>query len=160
MSSLSPNLEFCIQFLYSVTMSADSGFYFFEKIMLISLEGIPTQIRIGVGYITFHTRGSMSGQHVFFIKSNQIKSNNFIGIKSKNRIVTIHTYIHNMIITLPLARNTRTITSRGLQIKQTKPCCRLCLFYPQPIKTIPHVSNQRWIISCSITYSHVIQWHV
>ena len=67
MSSLCPNLEFCIQFLYSVTMSADSGFYFFEIIVLISLEGTPTQIRIGVGNITFHARGSMRGQYVFFM---------------------------------------------------------------------------------------------
>ena len=60
MSPLCPNREMCIQFLYSVTISNDSAFYFFEIIVLISLEGIPTQIRMGVGSITFHARGSNS----------------------------------------------------------------------------------------------------
>ena len=54
MSSLSPNLEMCIHFLYSVTIYNDSAFYFTEIIVLISLKGTPTQIRMRVGSITFH----------------------------------------------------------------------------------------------------------
>ena len=54
MSSLSPNLEMCIHFLYSVTIYNDSAFYFTEIIVLISWEGTPTQIRMRVGSITFH----------------------------------------------------------------------------------------------------------
>ena len=54
MSSLSPNLEMCIHFLYSVTIYNDSTFYFTEIIVLISWEGTPTQIRMQVGSITFH----------------------------------------------------------------------------------------------------------
>ena len=46
MSFLSPNLEMCIQCLYSVTIYNDSAFYFTEIIVLISLEGTPTQIRM------------------------------------------------------------------------------------------------------------------
>ena len=45
MYSLCPNLEIRIPFLYSVTISNDSAFYFFEIIVLISLDGIPTKIR-------------------------------------------------------------------------------------------------------------------
>ena len=65
MSSISPNLEICIHFLYSVTIYNDSSFYFFEVIVLISWEGTPTQIRMRVGSITFHARGSLLGQYVF-----------------------------------------------------------------------------------------------
>ena len=54
MSSLSPNLEMCIHFLYSVTIYNDSAFYVTEIIVLISREGTPTQIRMRVGSITFH----------------------------------------------------------------------------------------------------------
>ena len=51
MSSLSPNLEMCIHFLYSVTIYNDSAFYFTEIIVRISLEGTPTQIRIFSYYL-------------------------------------------------------------------------------------------------------------
>ena len=77
MSSLCPKLEIYIHFLYSLTIKNDSAFYFFEINMLISLESIPTQIRMGVGSITFHARGSMKGLlyaiilnflYVYFIK--------------------------------------------------------------------------------------------
>ena len=61
----------CIHFLCSVTISNGSAFYFFEIIVLISLEGIPTQIGMGVGSITFHARGSMRGQYVFFMPKSQ-----------------------------------------------------------------------------------------
>ena len=54
MSSISPNLEICIHFLYSVTIYNDSSFYFSEIIVLISWEGTPTQIRMRVDSITFH----------------------------------------------------------------------------------------------------------
>ena len=54
MSSLSPNLEMCVHFLYSVTIYDDSAFYFTEIIVLISWGGTPTQIRMRVGSITFH----------------------------------------------------------------------------------------------------------
>ena len=46
MSSLCPTAEICIHFLYSVTISNDAAVYFFEIIVLISLEGTPTQIRM------------------------------------------------------------------------------------------------------------------
>ena len=52
MSFLSPNLEMCIHFLYSVTIYNDSAFYFTEIIVLISWEGSPTQIRMRVGSFT------------------------------------------------------------------------------------------------------------
>ena len=74
MSSLSPNLEMCIHFLYSVTIYNDSAFYFTEIIVLISWEGTPTQIRMRVDSITFHAcvcvwGGDMMGQYVFFLMS-------------------------------------------------------------------------------------------
>ena len=61
MSLLSPNLEMCIHFLYSVTIYNDSAFYFTEVIVLISWEGTPTQIRMRVGIITFHACGGEGG---------------------------------------------------------------------------------------------------
>ena len=64
MSSLCPNLEIRIQLLYQITNANDSAFYFFEIIVLISLEGTPTQIRMGIGSIIFHASGSMRGQYV------------------------------------------------------------------------------------------------
>ena len=67
MSSLCPNLEICIHLLYSVTISNDAAFYFFEIIVLISLEDTPTQIRMGVGSITVYASGIMRGQYVFFM---------------------------------------------------------------------------------------------
>ena len=68
MSSLSPNLEMCIHFLYSVTIYNDSAFYFTEITVLISREGTPTQIRMWVGSITFDAcvcvwGGGGSGTH-------------------------------------------------------------------------------------------------
>ena len=54
MPSLCLILELCMHFLYSVTISNDSTFYFFDIIVFISLEVIPTQIRMWVGSITFH----------------------------------------------------------------------------------------------------------
>ena len=67
MSSLCPDLEICIRFLYSITISNDSAFYFFEICVLISLEGTPTQIRMWVGSITFHAKGSIKGQYIYFM---------------------------------------------------------------------------------------------
>ena len=68
MSSLCQNLEMCIHFLCSVTISNDSAFYLFEIIVLISLEDIPTKIRMGVGSITFHARGSMRSVCILYAK--------------------------------------------------------------------------------------------
>ena len=68
MSSKSQNLEICIHFLYLVTIYNDSAFYFFEIIVLISLEGTPTQIRMRVLCITFHARGLMMGQCLLYVK--------------------------------------------------------------------------------------------
>ena len=78
MSSKSQNLEICFfqipksrnLFLYSVTIYNDSAFYFFEMIVLISLERTPTQIRMRVRCITFHARGLMMGQYVFFMSKS------------------------------------------------------------------------------------------
>ena len=61
MSSLSPNLEMYIHFLYSVTIYNESAFYFIDIIVLISWEGTPTQIRMRVGSITFHAWGGVGG---------------------------------------------------------------------------------------------------
>ena len=65
MSSISPNLEICIHFLYSVTIYNDASFYFFEIIVLISWEGNPTPKRMRVGSITFHARGPLLSHYVF-----------------------------------------------------------------------------------------------
>ena len=70
MSSKSQNLEICIHFLYSSTIYNDSAFYFFEIIVLISLEGASIQIRMRVRCITFHARGLMMGQYVFFVSNS------------------------------------------------------------------------------------------
>ena len=59
MSSLCPNLEMCIHFLFSVTFFNGLAFYFIEIIVLISWEGTPTQKILGIGSITFHSRGAM-----------------------------------------------------------------------------------------------------
>ena len=77
MSSLSPNLEMCIHFVYSVTIYNDSAFYFTEIIVLISWEGTPTEIRMRVDSITFHACvyvcGCVSvwvGQYVFLMSKS------------------------------------------------------------------------------------------
>ena len=62
MSSLCPNLEICIRFVYSSTISNASAFYFIETIVLTSWIGTQTQIRMGIGSKTFHARGTMTGQ--------------------------------------------------------------------------------------------------
>ena len=62
MSSLCPNLEICIRFVYSFTIPNASAFYFIEIIVIISWIGSHTQIRMGIGRITFHARGTMRGQ--------------------------------------------------------------------------------------------------
>ena len=62
MSSLWPNLEICIRFVYSFTISYVSAFYFIEIIVLISWIGTQTQIRMEIGSIMFHARGTMRGQ--------------------------------------------------------------------------------------------------
>ena len=65
MSSLWPNLEICIHFLYSITFLM---IHVFSKIIvLITLESTRTQIRMGVCSITIHARRSISGQFVFFM---------------------------------------------------------------------------------------------
>ena len=62
MSPLCPNLEICICFVYSFTIPNASAFYFIGIIVLISCIGTQTQIRMGIGSITFHARGTMRGQ--------------------------------------------------------------------------------------------------
>ena len=51
MSSLRPNLEICIPFVYSFTIPNASAFYFIEIIVLISWIGTQTQKRMGIGQI-------------------------------------------------------------------------------------------------------------
>ena len=74
MSFLSPNLEMCIHFLYSVTIYNDSAFYFTEIIVLIRWEDTPTQIRMRIGSITFHALWSGGGGghegsiYLFYVK--------------------------------------------------------------------------------------------
>ena len=62
MSCLCPNLEICIRFVYSFTIPNAPAFYFIEIIVLISWIGTQTQIRMGIGSITFHARDTMRGQ--------------------------------------------------------------------------------------------------
>ena len=52
----SANYELCIDIFY-FNISTDSVSYFFKMITLISLVGILTQTRIGIGRVTFSSRG-------------------------------------------------------------------------------------------------------
>ena len=58
-------------------------------------------------------------------KVQEIKSNNFIGINSKNGIVTIHTQRDRYLINLSPKRKEQLFP--GLQTKQTNSCCRFRL---------------------------------
>ena len=66
MSSLCPNAELCIQFVYSVTISDNLALYFIEIIVLLRWIGTQPQIRMGVGSKTFHAMGAMRGQICHF----------------------------------------------------------------------------------------------
>ena len=57
MSSLSPNLETRIHFVFSITISNNSAINYIEIIVLNSWIDTQTQIRMGVSSIKFNTRG-------------------------------------------------------------------------------------------------------
>ena len=53
-------------FYICITISGDSGSYFLEMIMLISLKGILTQTRMGIGRVTLHRKGPIFFFDFFF----------------------------------------------------------------------------------------------
>ena len=74
MSSLCPNLEIYIRFVYSFTIPNASAFYFIEIIAIISWIGTQTQIRMGIGRVMFLARVPWGVKYVFLMP----KSWNFI----------------------------------------------------------------------------------
>ena len=71
MSSLCQNPEIFICILYLVTICSDSSSYFLEMSILIILVGTLTQIRMGLGCITFPGIGPRRGQYAFLMSKNQ-----------------------------------------------------------------------------------------
>ena len=65
MSSLWQNILIVWTFHISIIISTDSASHFLKTSMLISLVGILTQARMGVGRVTFLSKGPMRGQYVF-----------------------------------------------------------------------------------------------
>ena len=49
MASLWHNSKIFVRFIFSVVISGSSAFYFIEVIIFVSLEGTPTQTRMGRG---------------------------------------------------------------------------------------------------------------
>ena len=72
MSSLCQNPEIFICILYSVTICSDSASYFLEMGILIILVGTLTQIRIGLGCITFPGTGPRRGQYAFLMSKTRM----------------------------------------------------------------------------------------
>ena len=72
MSSLWQSLELFLCFIFSVTISGDSVYYFLEMIMLISLKGTLNQTRMGVGRVTLPSKGPVRGHFVFLVAKSQI----------------------------------------------------------------------------------------
>ena len=69
MSSLCQNPEIFLCILYLVTICGDSAS---EMSILIILVGTLTQIRIGLGCITFPGIGQRSGQYAFLMSKNRM----------------------------------------------------------------------------------------
>ena len=71
MSSLCQNPEIFICILYLVTICNDSASYFLEMSIII-LVGTLTQIRMGLGCITFHGIGPRRGQYTFLMSKSRM----------------------------------------------------------------------------------------
>ena len=67
MSSLWQNIVICMDVYISIIISTDSASYFLKMSMLISLVGTLTQARMGVGRVTFLSKGHMRGQYVKYV---------------------------------------------------------------------------------------------
>ena len=65
MSSLWQNIVICRD--VSIIFSTDSTSYFLKMSVLISLVGTLTQARMGVGMVTFLSKGPMREQYVFLM---------------------------------------------------------------------------------------------
>ena len=72
MSSLCQNPEIFICILYLVTICSDSASYFLEMSILIILVGTLTQIRMGLGCITFPGIGLRRGQYAFLMSKSRM----------------------------------------------------------------------------------------
>ena len=57
---------------FQLLIFGDSPSYFLEMIMLISLKGIFTQTRMGVGRVTLLSKGPMREQYDFLMAKSQI----------------------------------------------------------------------------------------
>ena len=73
MSSLCQNPEIFIRILILVTICSDLASYFLEMSILIILVGTLTQIRMGLGYITFPGIGPRRGQYAFLMSNKNRK---------------------------------------------------------------------------------------
>ena len=71
MSSLCQKHEIFICILYLVTICSDSASYFLEISILIILVGTLTQIRMGLGCITFPGIGPRRGQYAFLMSKTR-----------------------------------------------------------------------------------------
>ena len=72
MSSVCQNPEIFICILYLVTICSDSASYFLEMSILIILVGTLTQIRMGLGCITFPGIGLRRGQYAFLMSKSRM----------------------------------------------------------------------------------------
>ena len=72
MSSLCQNPEIFMCILYLVTICSDSASYFLEMSILIILVGTLTQIRMGLGCITFPGIGPKMGQYAFLMSKTRM----------------------------------------------------------------------------------------
>ena len=70
--SICQNPEIFICILYLVTICSDSASYFLEMIILIILVGTLTQIRMGLGCITFPGIGPRRGQYAFLVSKSRM----------------------------------------------------------------------------------------
>ena len=71
-SFLCQNPEIFICILYLVTNCSDSAPYFLEMSILIILVGTLTQIKIGLGCITFPGIGPRRGQYAFLVSKTRM----------------------------------------------------------------------------------------
>ena len=72
MSSSCQNPEIFICLLYLVTICSDSASYFLKMSILIILVGTLTQIRMGLGCITFPGIGSRRGQYACIMSKTRM----------------------------------------------------------------------------------------
>ena len=72
MSSLWQNILICMDISYFHYHFHSTASYFLKMSILISLVGILTQARMGVGRFTFLSKGPMRGQYVFLTAKNML----------------------------------------------------------------------------------------